>query len=152
MLLLCCVVLAQPEPWKLGEMPDLVGRPVTQADAQLGRLKGLAITRLEVVSDQPVGAVVGQVPKAGSLLVEGCRVSLRVSSGPSKAGLHVVETPAPSEPAGPKRSSVFLFLQLLAALIVGLAVRLMKPAPADAIKKAKKNSRLSRPSDRDIGR
>ena len=64
------------------EVPRLLGLTSSEARRQLRDL-GLRFTVIEVASDQPVGTVVGQTPRAGREIRKAGTVTLRVSSGPA---------------------------------------------------------------------
>ena len=73
---------ARPVPTEIA-VPDLVGTTVADARTQLRGL-GLSVLTTKVASDEPVGTVLRQSPRAGAAVREHARVTLTVSSGPQK--------------------------------------------------------------------
>jgi len=74
------------------ELPDVVGSPVEQAQAQLEEL-GFDVSTSTEPSDQPEGTVLSQTPEPGSVEA-GTRVRL-VSAAPLPATPTPTETPSP---------------------------------------------------------
>lgn len=64
----------------LVEVPSLVGRPQTEAQAELQR-RDLVYETRQAWSERPSGTVIGQDPPAGSLVQERSLVELVISSG-----------------------------------------------------------------------
>jgi serine/threonine-protein kinase len=64
------------------EVPDVVGAEGLAARREL-RAAGLRVTTVAVASQQPVGTVISQSPRAGAEVRAGARVRLTVSSGPA---------------------------------------------------------------------
>jgi serine/threonine-protein kinase len=67
-------------------VPDVVGK--TQDDArQLLEDQGLRVNAVQIYSQQAVGTVIAQAPKAGSKIVQGSTVRINVSQGPQPVGV-----------------------------------------------------------------
>lgn len=66
---------------KTVSMPDVVGRPLTDAAAALTRA-GLTPKSVGVPSDKPSNTVTAQDPRPGTSLVEGATVRINYSTGP----------------------------------------------------------------------
>jgi beta-lactam-binding protein with PASTA domain len=75
------VAKSRPTPPVRIDVPDVVGANVAEARRQLRSL-GLAVTVVQVRSDEPAGTVVRQSPHAGAELRKGAAVRLAVSTGP----------------------------------------------------------------------
>lgn len=76
-------------------VPDVVGREVEAAEAELLEA-GLAPGRVDAApADAPRGTVVDQWPPAGALAGPGAAVRLRVSSGPGEGGPVPATVPVP---------------------------------------------------------
>ena len=65
------------------EVPDVAGSTIAEARQQLRGL-GLSVLVTKVASDEPVGMVLRQSPRAGAEVREDARVTLTVSSGQQK--------------------------------------------------------------------
>jgi hypothetical protein len=63
-------------------VPDVVGSSLATARGEL-RAAGFTVSTVTVVSDEPAGTVIEQVPRAGIELRKGERVRLTVSTGPA---------------------------------------------------------------------
>ncbi|WP_051105726.1 PASTA domain-containing protein [Parafrankia discariae] len=74
--------VTQPgEPGGPVEVPDVVGRPIAEAEEAL-RAAGLTdITRTTRLDDRPVGSVIGILPAAGSEVPRNTAIELTVSDG-----------------------------------------------------------------------
>lgn len=66
--------------WPTVRVPDVVGRPVGEAERVLGEA-GFAAVVEEVPSKEPAGTVVGQSPRGGARVTLGTTVNLQVSTG-----------------------------------------------------------------------
>ena len=75
------VAKARPQPVRVN-VPDVVGSSASAARREL-RSAGFTVTVVTVDSQEPVGTVISQSPRAGSELRKGSEVTLRVSSGPA---------------------------------------------------------------------
>jgi len=73
---------ARPLPTKI-EVPDVVGMTVAEARPELRGI-GLSVLITRVASDEPVGTVLRQLPRARAEVREGARVTVTVSSGPAE--------------------------------------------------------------------
>jgi serine/threonine-protein kinase len=67
-------------------VPSVVGEPLDRAlsDLQDSKLQGKSV---QVESDKPQGEVVSQSPTAGASVVQGSKVTVRVSKGPQPIGV-----------------------------------------------------------------
>jgi beta-lactam-binding protein with PASTA domain len=68
------------------EVPDVVGAEASAARGEL-RTAGLRVTTVAVASQQPIGTVTSQSPRAGAEVRKGARVRLTVSSGPAEVAV-----------------------------------------------------------------
>jgi beta-lactam-binding protein with PASTA domain len=75
------VAKSRPAPPVRIGVPDVVGGSIADARRRLRSL-GLAVTVVQVRSDEPAGTVVRQSPRAGAELRKGATVRLAVSTGP----------------------------------------------------------------------
>ena len=73
---------ARPLPTKI-EVPNVVGMTVAEARPELRGI-GLSVLITKVASDEPVGTVLRQLPRASAEVREGARVTVTVSSGPAE--------------------------------------------------------------------
>ena len=73
---------ARPLPTKI-EVTNVVGTTVAEARTELRGI-GLSVLITKVASDEPVGTVLRQLPRAGAEVREGARVTVTVSSGPAE--------------------------------------------------------------------
>ena len=73
---------ARPLPTKI-EVPNVVGMTVAEARTELRGI-GLSVLITKVASDEPVGTVLRQLPRASAEVREGARVTVTVSSGPAE--------------------------------------------------------------------
>ncbi|MFG2114896.1 Stk1 family PASTA domain-containing Ser/Thr kinase [Streptomyces sp. NPDC048718] len=65
-------------------LPDVVGREVNQATADLATLGFANVARQEVDSDKPAGEVVGMTPNGGTPQAKDVQITLKVSKGPQQ--------------------------------------------------------------------
>ena len=71
------------------EVPDVMGKDATDAESAL-RDAGLVPKIFSVHSGKPPNTVTGQDPPAGTMVVQGSRVRINVSSGPTPVSVPYV--------------------------------------------------------------
>jgi beta-lactam-binding protein with PASTA domain len=76
------VAKAPPAPTRFA-VPDVVGRTAAAARREL-RSAGFTVTVVSMESEEPLGTVLSQSPRAGAELRRGAEVRLRISSGPAE--------------------------------------------------------------------